>query len=145
YDVQSKTQAAVRFRALRGDVDSVSITLLARDGSSAAHPMHRVASDQVFDIFEYSLSLTEQPESAPTVAYSFEIEDGGAPEPFGEVFPLILDDSRIRRVPEWAKHAIWYQILVDRFRDGDPSNNTELQDWKKNGNPPKTAPWTGRW
>lgn len=31
------------------------------------------------------------------------------------------------RTPEWVKHAIFYQIFVDRFRDDDPTNN----------------PWTG--
>lgn len=25
--------------------------------------------------------------------------------------------------PEWAKHAIWYQIFVERFYNGDPSND----------------------
>jgi cyclomaltodextrinase / maltogenic alpha-amylase / neopullulanase len=26
-------------------------------------------------------------------------------------------------VPEWAKTAIWYQIFVERFRNGDRSND----------------------
>ena len=28
-----------------------------------------------------------------------------------------------RRLPEWARDVVWYQIFPERFRDGDPSNN----------------------
>ena len=36
--------------------------------------------------------------------------------------------------PDWAKHAVWYQIFPERFRNGDPSND-----------PPNTEPWTSKW
>lgn len=36
--------------------------------------------------------------------------------------------------PDWAKNAIWYQIMLERFRDGDPSNN-----------PDPCRPWTSEW
>ena len=36
--------------------------------------------------------------------------------------------------PDWAKHAIWYQIFPERFRNGDPSND-----------PPNTQKWTSKW
>jgi cyclomaltodextrinase / maltogenic alpha-amylase / neopullulanase len=36
--------------------------------------------------------------------------------------------------PDWAKHAIWYQIFPERFRNGDPSNDS-----------PKTQKWTSAW
>ena len=31
-------------------------------------------------------------------------------------------------VPRWAQEAIWYQIFVERFRNGDPSNDPTLGD-----------------
>ncbi len=31
-------------------------------------------------------------------------------------------------VPAWAKDAIWYQIFVERFRNGDPENDPTLDD-----------------
>ncbi len=31
-------------------------------------------------------------------------------------------------VPAWAKDAIWYQVFVERFRNGDPSNDPTLRD-----------------
>ncbi|NUN08949.1 MAG: alpha-glucosidase C-terminal domain-containing protein [Ignavibacteriaceae bacterium] len=30
--------------------------------------------------------------------------------------------------PEWAKHAIWYQIFPERFSNGDPSNDPTVKD-----------------
>lgn len=35
----------------------------------------------------------------------------------------IAAESSLASVPGWAKEAIWYQIFVERFRNGDPSND----------------------
>ena len=31
-------------------------------------------------------------------------------------------------VPAWSEDAIWYQIMVERFRNGDPSNDPTPHD-----------------
>ncbi len=31
-------------------------------------------------------------------------------------------------VPTWAQEAVWYQIFVERFRNGDPSNDPRIED-----------------
>jgi cyclomaltodextrinase len=31
-------------------------------------------------------------------------------------------------VPAWAPDVIWYQIFVERFRNGDPSNDPTAHD-----------------
>ncbi len=36
--------------------------------------------------------------------------------------------EELRRVPEWSKTAIWYQIFVERFRNGDTSNDPTRED-----------------
>ncbi len=36
--------------------------------------------------------------------------------------------------PDWAQHAVWYQILPERFRNGDTSND-----------PARVAAWTSKW
>jgi hypothetical protein len=33
-----------------------------------------------------------------------------------------------RYVPAWAKEAVWYQVFVERFHNGDPSNDPTLHD-----------------
>lgn len=42
--------------------------------------------------------------------------------------------ERATDLPSWATDAVWYQIFVSRFRNGDPSND-----------PPGTLPWTTDW
>ncbi|MFH0980392.1 MAG: glycoside hydrolase family 13 protein [Planctomycetota bacterium] len=37
-------------------------------------------------------------------------------------------------VPSWAADAVWYQVFVSRFCNGEPAND-----------PPGTLPWTGDW
>ena len=54
-------------------------------------------------------------------------------------------------LPEWAKNVIWYQIFVERFNNGDPSNdptpeNTTVPDMKIF--PPdgwQVSKWTSNW
>lgn len=46
-----------------------------------------------------------------------------SPSPVGEV-----------QTPEWAKHAIWYQIMLDRFRNGSVAND-----------PQRVRTWTSEW
>ena len=36
--------------------------------------------------------------------------------------------------PDWARDAVWYQIMLDRFANGDEMND-----------PPNTRPWTSAW
>jgi len=40
------------------------------------------------------------------------------------------DKNDISQVPEWSKNAIWYQIFVERFRNGDPANDPTKEDIK---------------
>lgn len=59
-------------------------------------------------------------------------------------------DSDITGVPEWAAEAIWYQIFVERFRNGDSSNDPTPHD--KEGSYPhknydgwQVTPWAHDW
>jgi len=55
-----------------------------------------------------------------------------------------------KEVPEWAQTAIWYQIFVERFYNGDPTNDPTLESIK--GSWPQEKPdrwkvseWTSDW
>ena len=53
-------------------------------------------------------------------------------------------------LPEWAKDAVWYQIFPERFRNGDPTNDPQLQDiagaWPHDLSEPwEIHPWTSDW
>ena len=58
--------------------------------------------------------------------------------------------SGLAQVPEWSKHAIWYQIFVERFRNGDTLNDPTPEDMKGAypGSLPrnwKITPWGHDW
>jgi len=64
--------------------------------------------------------------------------------------PVAGDATPVLDVPEWAGDAVWYQIFVERFRNGDPSNDPTLHDIE--GAWPRLAPegwaptpWTADW
>ena len=69
-------------------------------------------------------------------------EEPPAPSPEA----IVVESS----VPLWAKHAIWYQIFVERFRNGDPANDPTLHDIEGSWPHAQPAgweptPWTHDW
>lgn len=53
-------------------------------------------------------------------------------------------------VPAWSQDAIWYQIFVERFRNGDPSNDPTPHDIEGVTSEPtpngwKPTPWSQDW
>ncbi len=111
----------LKFRTLKDDVDGV--TLRYFDGSGRI--MERSYSDGIFDMYETDITAGEE-----EVSFYFEIDSkeeyvyydrSGVTET-----PDIAHAFRILpgfHVPEWAKGALTYQIFVDRFNNGDPSND----------------------
>ncbi|MFM1804883.1 MAG: hypothetical protein RL136_1762 [Planctomycetota bacterium] len=56
---------------------------------------------------------------------------------FGKVAGDMPDEQRVVdgfATPDWARDAIWYQIMLDRFANGDPLND-----------PPNTRAWSSDW
>jgi cyclomaltodextrinase len=61
-----------------------------------------------------------------------------------------LVDKTLASVPEWSKEAIWYQIFVERFRNGDTLNDPTPADMYgsyPDNYPPdwKITPWGHDW
>ncbi len=68
--------------------------------------------------------------------YVFEIQDAGGTVYFskrGLQDRLDFDQAFVVipgfQVPEWAKGAVIYQIFIDRFRNGDPTNDVEDREY----------------
>jgi glycosidase len=114
----------LRMRTLAGDVEGVS---LAQPwiGSTALHPLF---NDGRFQWWEVTVDMPYDDNR-----YLFLLHDGlvtqRAPtiHRFGEV-PMQLE------TPDWARDAIWYQIMVDRFRNGDSATD-----------PQPGRSWTSKW
>ncbi|XAM01639.1 alpha-amylase family glycosyl hydrolase [Phycisphaeraceae bacterium D3-23] len=43
------------------------------------------------------------------------------------------------QTPDWAKHAVWYQVFPERFRNGDASNDPDAFWYER------IVPWTSDW
>ena len=117
--------AIVRLRTLRDDVESVE--LLVEGGEPIA--MEEVFDDDRFAWWEASL-----PEASRGGRYVFILKDGSMSARTPEVYSLEDGHAPAVRTPDWAKDAIWYQIMVDRFRSGTAENDHD-----------RTRPWTGEW
>ncbi len=61
-----------------------------------------------------------------------------------------IQKTAITDAPEWSKHVVWYQVFVERFRNGDTTNDPTREDIK--GAYPgvipekwEITPWTHDW
>ena len=109
---------------LRTAVDDVDRACLRTDGDDRV-VMLKFRSTERFDFYKTTIRMNEE-----AFSYYFEVQSGA------EIIYLdrfgVSDDVRPQyrfciypgfSVPTWAKGAVMYQILVDRFCCGDESNN----------------------
>ncbi|MDR2940747.1 MAG: glycoside hydrolase family 13 protein [Clostridiales bacterium] len=82
-------------------------------------------SDEIFDYYNISLDYSKK-----QLSYYFTIERGGRVYYFNKrgVFTDLDQTYNFKIIygfetPDWAKGAVMYQIYVDRFYNGDPSND----------------------
>ncbi len=130
----------LKFRTLKDDVDSVTLRYFDGIGIS----MERSYSDGLFDMY-----MTDITVSGEDVSFYFEIDSNGECVYYDRSGVTDTPDAahafRILpgfHVPSWAKGALMYQIFVDRFNNGDPTNDVvsgeytyagaeaeKVQDW----------------
>ena len=131
----------IRFRTGKNNVDLVNMIL---KGDALA--MRKVDSDDYFDFYQCEITATDEP-----IEYYFEIKVGKICF-FYNVKGITreLQDYYMFRIipgfhtPKWARGAVMYQIYVDRFYNGDSTNDVQsheymylgdyseqVQDWNK--------------
>ena len=88
-------------------------------------------SENGFDYFFIDIPVAHE-----TILYYFEIQYGkltcyynklGVSRDLQEAYSFGIVPGF--RTPEWAKGAVMYQIFVDRFCNGDPSNDVESGEY----------------
>ena len=116
----------IRLRVAKGDNVQVNICT----GRSTAR-MRLVESSTIFDYYSTSVHLSDEPFS-----YYFMIRSGDQTV----YFDRYGISSEIRwhyrfiivpgfSTPDWSKGAVMYQILVDRFCNGDPTNDVTDREY----------------
>ena len=112
----------IRFRTAHNDVEEVHILT-----GNSSYPMWKIVSEGEFDFYEIEWQLSDVPFS-----YLFEVKSGdqicyfsrcGVSDQREDFYAFMIVPGF--STPEWAKGAVMYQIFVDRFCNGDPTNDVE--------------------
>ncbi|OON88064.1 alpha-glycosidase [Oribacterium sp. C9] len=118
----------IRFRTKYQDVDSVYIYFHESDTKDR---MRRIFSDDYFDFYEYQIVVGNA-----MLSYSFFIEKQGEELHYNQLGVSADMNPQLAfhlmpgfHVPDWVKGAIMYQIFIDRFYDGDKSNNVKNNEY----------------
>ena len=135
-------KVVLRFRTARENVDSVYVVY-----GCEKKRMNKASTEIFFDYYEKEIQLADQ-----KLSYYFEIRTVNQ-EVFyytqrGVTSGMINNYDFVIKpgysTPDWAKGAVFYQIFVDRFYNGDASNDvlsdeyayinehvTKVNDWNK--------------
>jgi len=119
-----RDQAIYRLRVAKEDIEQAY--LLSKDGRQV--PMEWISFDDHFDYYECRLPV------AFSLDYAFKVVDADAEAFLGsegpaeslsgcKAFPFPPRQIPKFDCPEWGLGCAYYQLLPDRFRDGDPLNN----------------------
>lgn len=134
--VQPKEYEPVTIR-MRTKTNSVESVFLVKNGKK--RKMYLAESTDTFDYFQFSFLLEDK-----LVRYFFEVntksgvyfydQRGSSRDIQGYyAFKLIPGFE----VPKWARGAIMYQLYVDRFYNGDPTNDVLTNEYRYIGEPTK--------
>lgn len=119
-------KVTIRFRTARSNVDRV---LLVYQGEK--YVMTKTEIVKHFDFYSCEVQLTEE-----KFSYYFEVQMGrltgyydtrGLVQEVNEYYDFVIIPGF--KTPKWAKGAVMYQIYVDRFCNGDPSNDVLTNEY----------------
>ena len=137
--VETGTPVTLRLRAAAGDLTGAQVRLYNdRTNAESTLNMTLATVDDTYEWWE-----AQVPASTETTIYWYRFiaidgtanayyeDDAARTGGWGQTFATSPDNSWQLTVydptyttPEWVKNAVIYQIFPDRFRDGDPTNNT---------------------
>ncbi len=134
-------EVTIRFRSAKNNIDRV---FFVRKGEK--HMMLKTESDDCFDYYSHTEQLDNE-----KLVYYFEVHVGkiscfydtrGVVKDVNEYYHFQIIPGF--KTPDWAKGAVFYQIYVDRFYNGDKDNDVltgeyqyigdktvRVEDWNK--------------
>ena len=110
----------IRLRTGRDNIDEALLVV-----NNQKHRMRKVSADRVFDYYETVIHVTDE-----KLYYYFEVNTGrlcyfynqiGAARELNPYYNFQIMPGF--QTPEWAQGAVMYQIFVDRFFNGDSTND----------------------
>lgn len=120
------TEVTIKFRTAINNVDLVFLV-----HNDQKRVMKKVNSDENFDYYAINVLLEDE-----SYIYYFEVKSGKAVLKYDrrgvvrDVNPFYhFEIIPGFHVPAWAKGAVMYQIYVDRFYNGDKSNDVETGEY----------------
>ena len=123
---EANSEVTIRFRTA---VNNADLVFLVHNDEKKV--MKKVESDANFDYFAVTVTVSEE-----SYLYYFEVKSGraiikydrrGAVRDINAFYHFEIIPGF--HVPAWAKGAVMYQIYVDRFCNGDPSNDVETGEY----------------
>lgn len=133
FSPEAGQKVTIRFRAAKNNLASAQ--LLVRGEKPIKMELRR--TDELFDVFEAEYQLGDKP-----IRYGFKAvgeKESCYYQRFGAVDELGGDDFLIVpgfSVPEWSRGAVYYQIFVDRFCNGDKTNDVQDGEYRYIENKP---------
>lgn len=120
-------EITVRFRAAKNNIDKVFFV-----HKNVKHLMFKTESDDYFDYYSHTIQLENE-----KLSYYFEVHAGklscffdrrGVTKDTNEYYQFHVIPGF--KTPDWAKGAVFYQIYVDRFYNGDPTNDVLTNEYQ---------------
>ncbi|QNK40592.1 glycoside hydrolase family 13 protein [Caproicibacter fermentans] len=132
----SSHELHIRLRTAKDDCKSAVLVIAKKHAwmTKQKFQMEKIATDRYFDYYQYNYATDD-----PRLGYYFLISDGeatlvysesGVTEAFNDQYAYFhyfqypfINPIDVHTVPSWVHEAIFYQIFVERFYNGDPGND----------------------
>ena len=142
------------YEPVKGDLVTIALRTLADDVNHAyivlngiKKEMTKARTDGTFDYYSIKLTCTDDP-----VSYYFVLYDDDDKVCYNKIGWAENNQSEYNfsfipgfKVPDWAKGAVVYQIFVDRFCNGNPSNDVENNEYYYTGSHSRKITYWGKY
>lgn len=121
------SEVIIKFRTAKNNVDKVYLIF-----NGNRRQMFKMESDELFDYYECEIQVDKE-----KISYYFQVQSGKS-SCYYDTRGAVCDEQEYYRfelipgfeTPDWAKGAVMYQIYVDRFYNGDPTNDVETAEYR---------------
>ncbi|MCL1986697.1 MAG: glycoside hydrolase family 13 protein [Firmicutes bacterium] len=138
YDPDSGEVVTFTLRTAKNNVDSALFHT-----SRKTFPMSKIKSDGLFDYYAAKYRLGKE-----VLRYYFSVDKNGSRYFYNKngLHSNVNEDFNFKivpgfRTPDWAKGAIMYQIFIDRFYNGDKTNDPLNYEYLYIGRVCKSLAW----